>query len=86
MTGQCAAVNIIKKSVSKELEAAGIIERVLPSQAKLPPFPPMMALAVGDEAVTQDPNGKAVSGREVKKMHFGEDLGLSSKSFDLIMI
>ena len=46
---------------------------------EFPEVPPMIALAVGKNAVSYSPDNGTASGEEVMKMFFGEDLGLESK-------
>ncbi|RJE18145.1 Pyridine nucleotide-disulfide oxidoreductase [Aspergillus sclerotialis] len=73
--GQCAAINIVKRIVADEqnqLEAS-----IQPEQQTLPPFPQMMSLAVGSEAVSFGPDGSVKTGEEVREMAFGDDLGLT---------
>ncbi len=47
--------------------------------ALFPQVPPMMALAIGDQAVTYDPVSGINSGVEQMKMFFADDLGHASK-------
>jgi hypothetical protein len=77
--GQAAAVNIIKKMVAKEQQAVGTGNGMADGQVELPPFPAMMSISVGEEGVALGPDGSLHTGKQVKEMSFGEDLGLSSK-------
>lgn len=74
--GQCAAINVIGQLGAETQE-----EETMPrfSPVHLPPFPLMMALAVGGEATTLDMDGAIDSGRHIREGFFGNDLALTSK-------
>ena len=75
--GQCAAINILKRIVADEQNQ---LESSIQSEKQtLPPFPQMMSLAVGSEAVQFGPDGSVKTGEKIRAMAFGDDLGLSRK-------
>ena len=51
-----------------------------PQLLGLDPIPPMIGLAVGRKALAYDPEGGLISGEDVMKLYFGDDLGFGSKS------
>lgn len=75
LMGQCAAINVIGQigMASQQGTDASF------TLAELPPFPLMMALAIGRDAVSIDMNGSLDSGRHILEEFFGGDLALASK-------
>ncbi|KAE8371826.1 hypothetical protein BDV26DRAFT_298439 [Aspergillus bertholletiae] len=73
LMGQCAAINIIGQLGMATQQGKG--GHFVP--AELPPFPLMMALAVGGEAASVDMSGSVDSGRHIQEMFFGNDLALT---------
>lgn len=72
--GQCAAINIIGQlGIATQPGTDSFF-----SPVELPPFPTMMALAVGGDAVSIDMNGSLDSGRRIREGFFGDDLALAS--------
>lgn len=72
--GRIAAVNIFAGFVAAEAGHKGPIDLVA-----FPEVPPMMALAVGNQAVAFGPGQGVTHGKESMQMLFGDDLGWSSK-------
>lgn len=73
--GQCAAINVIGQlGIETQQETIRSF-----SPVHLPPFPLMMALAVGGEATTLDMDGAIDSGRHIREGYFGNDLALTSR-------
>ncbi|KAJ5482529.1 hypothetical protein N7475_001341, partial [Penicillium sp. IBT 31633x] len=73
LMGQCAAINVIGQigMASQQGTDASF------TLAELPPFPLMMALAIGRDAVSIDMNGSLDSGRHILEEFFGGDLALA---------
>jgi len=69
--GHVAAVNIHQQLLSKEIGC-------MPKFTEIPPFPDMIALAVGNEAVVYSPADGTASGEDQMKLFFGDDLGRTS--------
>jgi hypothetical protein len=69
--GHYAAFNIHQQILQGNQDEAQFIE--------FPDAPPMIALAVGKNAISYSPDAGAESGVEVMRSFFGEDLGLKSR-------
>ncbi|KAH8649661.1 hypothetical protein BGZ60DRAFT_474017 [Tricladium varicosporioides] len=66
--GYLAAVNIHQRMLESQLGRT-------PKFVELPEVPPMIALAIGNNAVLYGPNEGVQSGEEIMKSFFGNDLG-----------
>jgi hypothetical protein len=75
--GHYAAVNIHQHILSG-------LYGTTPKYVHWPKYPPMIALAVGKQSIMYTPTDGVKSGEDVNKACFGDDLGLTSKSFDLV--
>ncbi|KAF4630497.1 hypothetical protein G7Y89_g7645 [Cudoniella acicularis] len=68
--GYFAAINIHQQILERQLGKT-------PKFVQFPEIPPLMALAVGENALSYGPVEGTKSGKDVMKMFFGEDLGHS---------
>ncbi|TAQ90088.1 hypothetical protein B7494_g1607 [Chlorociboria aeruginascens] len=69
--GHNAAINIHQRMVEKMTGKE-------PNFVEFPEVPPMIALAIGKQAVLYGPEGDTTSGEDAMEMMFGNDLGLKS--------
>ena len=72
--GYFAAMNIHQLMLARLSPDKSYVPRFL----ELPVFPPLIALAVGKQAVSYSPEQGTVSGEDLMKAFFGDDLGFSS--------
>lgn len=72
--GQYAAHNIHQLMLQN-------LHQEQPSFKELDPIPPMMAIAIGKQAVAYHPSEGTTFGEQVLKSSFGDDLGDSSRYF-----
>lgn len=66
------------QNIHKAVTAKAILD-YQPEFLQLQRYGPMIGLAVGKKAVASGPDTETISGEEVMKAYFRDDLGLTSK-------